>query len=176
MLPLRDIAGQEMQWVKPKWTRREFELRSGDAAVATLRWTGGSRAEGAYAGGDGYHFQREGWLRQRILIHQTVGEHTDEPFATFASRGGTLSLQDGRAFRWGKPRRWTNERVWFDDAGAELVRFSPRRGGAAVTLQPGAAALPELPLLLLLGQYLLVLAADDAAAATSAAMVPVISG
>ena len=176
MAPLRDVVGQELQWVKPKWTRREFELRGGDAVVATLRWTRGSRAEGAFASGDEYRFYREGWLRPRILIHRAAGERTDEPVATLAARNGTLSFPDGRSFRWGKPRRWTNERIWLDDAGAELVRFSPQRGGVRVRLQPGAAALPEGPLLLLLGQYLLVLAEQDAAAATSAAMVPIISG
>jgi hypothetical protein len=168
-----DIAGQELRWIKPKWTRREFELHSGDAVMATLRWTRGSRAEGAFAGGEEYRFQREGWLRQRILIHQAADGNAGEPIASLTCRGGRLSFSDGQSFRWGKPRRWTNERVWFDGAGAEVMRFSPQRGGAAVRVQEGAAMLPEQPLLLLLGQYLLVLAADDAAAvaASTAAVI-----
>jgi hypothetical protein len=175
MRALQDIGGEELQWVKPKWTRPEFELRAGDAVVATLRWTGGSRAEGTWAGGQ-YRFSREGWFRPRILVRRAAPEDTGEPLATFAYRGAILSLPDGRSFRWAKPKRWTAERVWLDGAATELIRFRPQRAGAVVTMQPRAATLPELAMLLLLGQYLFGLAAQDAVAATSASIVPVISG
>ncbi len=175
MRALQEVVGAELRWVKPKWTRPEFELHAGDAIVATLRWTGGSRAEGTWAGGQ-YRFSREGWLRPRILVRRASSEDTGEPLATFAYRGAILSLPDGRSFRWTKPKRWTAERVWLDSTTNELIRFRPQRAGTVVTMQPGAATLPELAMLLLLGQYLLALAAQDAVAATSASIVPVISG
>lgn len=175
MRALQDIVGEEVQWVKPKWARPEFELRAGDAVVAMLRWTGGSRAEGTWAGGQ-YRFSREGWFQPRILVRRAAPEDTGEPLATFAYRGAILSLPDGHSFRWRKPKRWTAERVWLDSTANELIRFCPRRAGTVVTMQPGAAMLPELAMLLLLGQYLLVLATQDAVAATSASIVPVISG
>lgn len=165
----------ELYWVKPKCTRPEFELRVEDTVVATLRWTSGSRADGTWAGGQ-YRFNREGWFRPRILVRRAASDNTDELLATFLYRGALLTFPDGRSFHWTKPKHWTAERVWLDDAAAEYVRFQPQRKGAVVTLQSGAAALPELAMLVLLGQYLLALAAQDAVAASSASIVPVISG
>ncbi len=64
-----------------------------------------------------------------------------------------------------------------DSAATALVRFRPAawHPTAAVTIQPEAATLPELPLLVLLGQYLVVLASQDAAAASTAGTVAVIA-
>src|SRR5258708_32416704 len=57
---------QELVWAKPTWSRFFYELRAGETVVATLAWTGGSRA-GAGCVGAQYRFSREGWLGQRIL-------------------------------------------------------------------------------------------------------------
>ncbi len=54
-----------------------------------------------------------------------------------------------------------------------LARFRLEHGGSVVTVQPEAASLAELLLLLILGQYLLTRAAQEAGAATVAAIVPV---
>jgi hypothetical protein len=175
MQTLQAIEGRDLRWVRPKRTKLAFQLRDEEAVLATLAWARGSRAQGAWARGQ-YDFRREGWLRQRILVHDAAAGDSGEPVATMASRGGALSLPDGRALLWKKPARWTNERVWVDSDATELVRFRPRRGETLVTIQPGASSLPDLPLLLLLGQYLLVLTQQDAVAATSAAMVPIIAG
>jgi hypothetical protein len=57
-------------------------------------------------------------------------------------------------------------------AATELVRFHPARYTAVVvTTPPEATHRPELPLLILLGQYLVVLAARDAEEAGTAAAV-----
>ena len=52
-------------------------------------------------------------------------------------------------------------------------RFKGRHGivkaKGAVDVQPGAAALPDVPMLVLLGWYLILLHAEDATAATSVA-------
>jgi hypothetical protein len=180
-----DTGGDAFEWVKPRWTKLEFELRAGETVVATLAWSGGSRAVGTWADAqdDQYRFSREGWLRPRILVRRartdaaTATGDPDEPIAMFAYRGGALSFPDGRAFVWKKPKRLTTERVWVDRAATEIVRYRPARwhSTAAVTLQPAAAGLPELPLLILLGQYLVVLAAQDAVAASTAGTVAVIA-
>ena len=46
---MRDVMntrgeGTEMTWVKPKWSKRQFELHEGDTIVATLVWGRGTRA------------------------------------------------------------------------------------------------------------------------------------
>jgi hypothetical protein len=171
-------AGSEDQssvlvWVKPKWIRRQFALRSGDTVLATLTWTRGSSALAQWDASQ-YHFSRQGWLRPRVLVRDASAGDTSEPLATFTQRGGALSFPDGRVFFWKKPKRLTNEHVWANAAGTELVRFrAGRHSTATVTTPPEAAPQPELPVLILLGQYLLVLATQDeaAVAATTAAVI-----
>jgi hypothetical protein len=165
--------GRELLWVKPKWTRRQFALRSGDTILATLTWTRGSSALAQW-GASQYRFSRQGWLRPRVLIRDASADDTSEPLATFTQRGGALTFPDGRIFVWKKPKRLTNERIWADAAGTELVRFrAVRRSTVTVTTPPESAQQLELPVLILLGQYLLVLAAQDeeAVAATTAAVI-----
>jgi hypothetical protein len=172
---LTEGQNAELLWVKPKWSRLQFELRAGETVVATLAWTRGSRALAQW-GESQYRFSRQGWLRPRILIRTADSGDTDEPLATFAPRGGVLTFPDGRVFIWKKPKRLTSERVWVDSASTMLVRFRPaRRSTVAVTTQPESARQPELPLLILLGQYLIVLSAQDAEAASAAATVAVIA-
>ena len=182
MHTFHEVGGEELRWIKPRRTKLQFELRAGEILVATLAWTGGSHALGQWAEGQ-YRFNRKGWLRPRTLVRGAANAASDTPgeqeetVATFAHRGGTLSFPDGRTFLWKKPKRWTNERIWMDSATAERVRFHPGAWESTVTVtsQPESASLPELPLLVLLGQYLIVLASQDAAAASSAATVAVIA-
>jgi hypothetical protein len=167
--------GGELIWVKPKWSKSQYELRAGDTIVATLVWDRGTRALAQW-GERRYHISRRGWLRPRILVStgdSSEGRVEDGPgttVATLAQHGGLLSFPDGRAFFWKKPKWLTRERIWVDSATTELVHFHPaRRATVVVTAQPEAAQRPELPLLMLLGQYLIVLAAQDAEMAGTAA-------
>jgi hypothetical protein len=165
----------ELRWVKPKWSRLQFELHTGDEVVATLDWTRGSCALARWAEVQ-YQFTRQGWLRPRVLVRVAGPSDAAEPIATLSPHGGTLTFPDGRAFIWKKPKRLTREQIWVDSAGAELVRFHPaKRSTVEVTVQPEAAHQPELPLLILLGQYLIVLAGQDAEAASAAGIAAVIA-
>jgi hypothetical protein len=172
----RDVQdGAELIWVKPRRSKSQFELHAGEATVATLEWSGSTRAVALW-GERHYQFSRHGWLRPRILVHAVdssqVGEEGEAgtPIATFAQHGGVLSFPDGQSFLWKKPKWLTNERIWVDGAATELVRFHPaRRGSVAVMTPPETAHQVERPLLILLGQYLIVLAARDAEAAGTAA-------
>jgi hypothetical protein len=179
MRMLHEVGGDELRWVQPRRSKLQFELHAGEDVVATLTWTGGSRAVGEWAEGR-YWFNREGWFRPRTIIGGAANrapDATGEPIATFAHRGGMLSFPDGRVFLWKKPKRLTTERVWTDSAEHALMRFRPStwQSTVAVTSTSEAATLPEFPLLMLLGEYLLVLASQDAAAASSAATVAVIA-
>ena len=186
MRPFDEVSGAELRWVKPKRTKLEFELRAGAAdsetVLATLAWTRGSQAVGQWAEG-AYQFSRAGWLRPRILVRRaesnvpTAADTPEEPIATLAQHGGTLTFADGRTFLWKKPKGRSNEHIWLDSAGIELVRFRPggRRSPDTATPHFDVTTLPELPLLILLGQYLLMLAQQDAETAmiatTTAAVV-----
>ena len=196
MRTLNDISGVELRWAKPKRSKLQFELRAGqtpdedtgEPALATMSWTRGSQAIGQWAGGE-YRFSREGWLRPRALVRAATSPATDtvadaaaantadEPIATFAQHGGALTFPDGRTVLWKKPKRLANDRLWVDSAGTVLVSFHAGnwRTPVAVTSQFDATALPELPLLLLLGQYLLVLSSQDDEAAITASVAAVIA-
>ena len=166
----------ELVWVKPKWSRLQFELRAGDAVVATLDWARGAQALGRW-GEATYRFSRKGWLRPRVLVRSVPAQDADAPLATFEVRRGTLILPDARAFCWQKPRRLARERLWVDDTGRELARFRPEKRATVVVIAPAEVARhPELPLLILLGQYLLVSAAQDAEAASTAAVIAAVGG
>jgi hypothetical protein len=166
-------AGGDLRWVQPKRRKRDSELHAGETVVATLRWTAHTRAFGQW-GAAQYEFSREGWLRQRVLIRvaATDAGPAGEPLATYTQRGATLAFPDGRTLLWKKPRRLTRERLWVDSAGTELVRFRPEKGSTLVLIGAAEATPPpELPLVILLGQYMLVLAAQDAEEASVAASV-----
>jgi hypothetical protein len=174
MRSLHEISGEELRWVKPNWLKRQYELRAGDEVVATLVRSGGSAAIGAWSGGQ-YAFSQKGWINQRILVGDGATTDADTPLATFARRGGVLTLADGRTLFWRKPSVWKSRRIWSDGA-ASLVEFDPASGFASprVKITPEAGQLDVLPLLLLLGQYLIVRAreeADTASAGTTAAIV-----
>jgi hypothetical protein len=176
MRPISENTTGELRWLKPSRRKSDYELRAGDDLVATLTWTRGSNATGQTASAT-YRFSRQGWLRPRILVHEGDAAPTPalgEAIATFTQRGGALTFPDGRTFLWKKPKRWTNERIWADPAATELLRFSPSRTQTTVTITSSTA--PELPLLILLGQYLLVLAQQDALVATTAAATVVATG
>jgi hypothetical protein len=171
MRSLYKISGEELRWVKPKWLKRQYELRAGEEVVATLARSSGSNAIGEWSGGR-YVFSQKGWFNQRIL----VGADADAvaPLATFTRRGGVLTLAGGRTLFWRKPSVWKSRRVW-SDGSATLVEFNPASGYSSprVMITPEGARLAKLPLLLLLGEYLIARAREDedtASAATSVAI------
>jgi hypothetical protein len=174
--------GRDLLWVKPKWSRREYELRAGDAVLGTLVWNRGSQALAEW-GESRYRFDRKGWLNPRITVHgDASGQEASEPLATFSPRGGILTISEGRKFVWKKPqrtstgRRWTGEHIWIDESGAELVRFRPaKHASVEVIMPPETSPQPELPLLTLVGQYLIALSSQDAETAAMAGTVAVIA-
>src|SRR5258706_16158414 len=123
---------QELVWAKPTWSRFFYELRAGETVVATLAWTGGSRAVAECVGAQ-YRFSREGWLRQRILVRGGASGGAsgagapEETVATFARRhgGGTLTFPEGRTFLWRKPRGWASERGLAGGKEKGLVPLNP---------------------------------------------------
>jgi hypothetical protein len=175
MRSLYEVVGEELRWVKPKWLKRQYELRAGEEVIATLVRSGGSNAIGEWSEGR-YVFSQKGWFNQRVLVGDDTSAGVLAPLATFTRRGGILTLTDGRTLFWVKPSFWRSKRVWSDGA-ASLVEFDPASGYASprVTITPEGAHLAELPLLLLLGEYLIVRAREEADAASAAAATTVVA-
>jgi hypothetical protein len=174
--------GRELIWVRPKSFRRGFELRSGETVLGTLVWSRGSQAIAQW-GESQYRFDRKGWFKSRITVYTPASaQDTGEPLATFSPRSGFLTASDGRTFVWKKPqrastgRRWSNEHIWVDASGTELIRFRPAKHSSVEVIMPQVmSAQPELQLLTLLGQYLIALASQDAETASIAGVAAVIA-
>ena len=177
MRPISEISGQELLWIQPAALKRQHELRAGDDVVATLTFQRGSLADGEAAGGH-WTFKRQGFWQPRVTV-RTAGSDVD--LAVFHPRwvgGGTLEFPDGRAARLSSANFWQSEWVWQENE-KPLIRFTGRHGfikaNGAVEIQPDAAALADLAMLVLLGWYLILLHAEDSAAASSAASVVAVS-
>lgn len=171
-------AAQALRWVKVNRKKREYELRAGAASVATLVWTKHSQAMAEW-GGRQYHFHGKGWLHP----HTDVSEETAPPtsdehapaIATYTQHTGGVTFEDGHSLMWQRPSRRSKERVWLGSDSTELMRFTPAGADIVVSLQSGAGALPETPLLLLLGAFLIALAEEAKEDATVAAVAAVIA-
>jgi hypothetical protein len=154
--------------------KREYDLLAGDAVVATLRWEKafGSLATAMTAEGS-WTFKRAGFLSPRVTV-RIAGAETDLASLKARWRGdGTLEFGDGRRYRWTHAGFWHTEWFFANESGEPLMRLRPKfalAGPAAdVTIEPAAASIPDLPLLITLAWYLVVLMSQDAGGATAAA-------
>ncbi|MDQ2716251.1 MAG: hypothetical protein M3Z08_15210 [Chloroflexota bacterium] len=162
MRVIGEIASQELIWMQPDALKSVYELRAGNEIAATLLWETKYSVLAEAAEGR-WRFTREGIINQRNAIRE-VASNTDIALykPSFTSSGGRLLVSGGDSFRWQNLRFWGSEKTWLDAAGTPLARFdSTSLKKIPVTIEPGAARLPHLPLLLAFGCYLLVLAYRD---------------
>ena len=169
---------QELTWAQPGKHKREYALYAGEEVVATLHWEKPHRqiASGEAAEGH-WTFQRQGFLAQHVEVRLGASELEVARFQPNWRGGGTLEFPGGQRFGLRPTSFWNAEWAWTTATNDLLLRIKrparPSHVKGYIDLLPGASALPELSLLILLGWYLVMLAADDAAAATIAASVAV---
>lgn len=167
MPSIADVAGQELIWVQPAALRREHELRAGDQVVGTLSFQRGSLAD---AETDGHHwtFKRSGFWHPRVTAREAGADQDVGVFRPHWGGGGVLESPDGHEIRLTTANFWQSEWVWLAKDHA-LINFRGRHGlikaNGTVQIEPMAATLPQMPMLVLLGWYLILLYADDAASA-----------
>jgi hypothetical protein len=149
---------------------RRYELRAGNAVVATLCWetAWGSLATGETAEGR-WTLKRVGFVRPRVTV-RAAGSETQAAMVTLDWAGnGDVQLADGHEFRWARMGFWHSEWAFTGTGGQPLLVFKPRfvmmRSEAEITVEAQALSLPELSLLALLGWYLMVLINEETAAA-----------
>jgi hypothetical protein len=165
---IAEVIGRKLEWLQPSAWKMEYELRSGDELIATLRFR---RSFGSFAtaeSADGcWTFKRVGFWQTRVTIRR-CGSETD--IAIFKnstwSGGGTLELPDGRKVL-ATTNLWQTDFEFKTEAGEPLIRFKP--GGlvhlsATVEIQRDAVGVPELPWVVMLGRYLTVMMYLDTAA------------
>lgn len=177
MLTLRDFAGQQLEWKRPRLFTQAYELRSVENDVlATLSYQGNfwRRRVIAEAEGQQWVLKREGFFQNTIAIYPDHGgENVASPLASIKRnwRGrGPIVLADGRTFNWGTGGVW---RTTYSVTTAEGMELLQMKRGRRLEIDPAAGDLPELPLLVVLSLYLVLVAEEEAAstAATTAATV-----
>jgi len=167
MISLQNVIGQELKWVRPRWTQQFYELQVGGQVIATLSRSGIFKERVlAEAQGQRWTFKRQGSFKVRLLIY--AGEEpVGEPVAVFNRRWtgkGELIYADGRTFCWSRTGFWSPIQFWMTPEGISLLSM---KRGKKLEISPDASNLPELPLLTLFGLYLILLAEQEAAAAAA---------
>ncbi|OLE78780.1 MAG: hypothetical protein AUG06_09520 [Actinobacteria bacterium 13_1_20CM_2_65_11] len=168
MQKIAEVADQELVWSQPARLKQAFELQAANEVVATLQFQRASLAAGEVADQQ-WTFKREGFWHPQITVRVAGSDANLAVFKPAWTGGGMLELPQGRLLRFGAANFWHSQWDWSDPAGNPLVHFKSHAGllktEGEVGIEPVASALPELPLLVVLGWYLLILFARDSAAA-----------
>ena len=173
MRTIRDAAPSNLSWQQPQAFKCAYELRAGDELLGSLRKTRklGAAME-AEIGATRFTFEPAGFFRSRVTVREAGAAGEPAVFQSGFCGGGQLAMQDGRSYRWKMTSFWGSRWAFVDDSDRPLVSLRPRnrvfRTGSEVEIAPGALALPELPLLVLLGWYLLLRITQDSAAVAAA--------
>ncbi len=97
----------ELTWRQPRSLTRDYELRSGDDLMATLRWQKkfGSLALGETSDSQ-WTFKRVGFLSARVTVRVAGSESNIAVFESGFGSGGTLHLAGSRRLHWNKTGFW----------------------------------------------------------------------
>jgi len=169
-----EVVGQPLEWTKPSALTMQYELRAGDAIVATLgfRSSFGSFATGQSAEGC-WTFKRVGFWQTRVTVRECNGEKEVGQFRNNIWKGGGgLELPDGRRFL-ATTNIWQSKLEFQDESGAPLIQLKSRgviHEAAAVEIPPPRIEIPELSLMVLLAWYVVVMMHQDTTGATAAAV------
>ncbi len=174
MTKLVELIGHELKWIQPHALKMEYELHTGDGAVATLRFRSsfGSLAMATSADGS-WTFKRVGFWQTKVTIRAS---ETETDLAVFKnntwSGGGTLELPDGRKYS-ANTNFWATQYEFKTEMGEALISYRKIGGmlhmSSVTEIHPLARDVPEMPWMILLGWYLTVMMHMDSAAATAAA-------
>lgn len=164
MRSIRDFVGYELEWVKPRWLRNEYELRvDADEPLAYLRLHGGLRAEAWLADGN-FSMERKGFWKPKLLV---TWAGTQMPVAELSrmGNGGALDFADGQTqqYIWTRARLLSAEHFWADSAGQPVLHVYPSswKFHAKVTFEPVASQMRELGLLTVLAGFLAIIAYQE---------------
>ncbi len=171
---LRYLIGQELTWVPTAALKARYDLIALDnTPLATLDMSNWTSRANAFVPEGTLFMQKETWSGLKIAI--SLGEQ-GPLLATYQRKwtgtSGQLLFPDGREFKWGKVNFWGTQKAWTDPTNTTVfIQFSA--GGFSrksnVLINPQAAGIPELSLLLVLGLYNILIERRDSAAASASA-------
>ncbi|HAL15833.1 MAG TPA: hypothetical protein DCP32_03495 [Anaerolineaceae bacterium] len=163
---------KELVWTQPNAFKEEYELRSDDEQLATLKFRNawGTLATAETINGC-WTFKRVGFFSTRVTVRLCQAETEIASFRNNTwSGGGTLELADGRSFRI-STNFWQTRLELIGDRDELILSYTDIGGffrrSAYMVIEPQAALLPELPWIVMLSWYLVVMMYRDSAAAAS---------
>jgi hypothetical protein len=169
MSSIKESIGREMRWRRTRLLPAAFELRTGDAVIATLEWPGlFSRSAIATSGAGRWRIRRPALFSIAVDVEDA---ESGERIASYAPalRRGILRFADGRAFKVGRDNLFGSLKAWREDGG-ELLSF-PRRltigGGGPMQIEAAAAAEEGLDILATFAFYVLTMRRRRAARSSS---------
>jgi hypothetical protein len=156
---MNNFIGQELTWISTKFNTH-FELHAGETVLATLDRDGRSN-QATVEGAEGkLEIRQDSKLSPSTQVYSAG---TDTPLANFqingTGGGGTMEMANGRTFLWKNKMLLTSRKhVWMDAQNQELVHWEAQvfDGKVVAQIEPAAAALPELSLLVIVGLYITV--------------------
>jgi hypothetical protein len=176
MNPIQHLAGQYLHWTQPPLFAMEYQLQDAERVqtLATLKWQTQLAMRATFTVGDHvWNIDRLGFLNVRIEIRDGETKKGDlvGTFKPSWNYHGTLTLADGRMFKWKNANIWGTEWKWTTMDDGDLMKFSPdsklsrlTRSESRIELSPAVADFPEAPLLAALGWYMMLAMNMDAAA------------
>lgn len=174
MQKVREAARAGLTWSQSSALRMEYELRSGEALVGTLKFRSAWGTLATAESGDGcWTFKRIGFWQRKVSV-RVCGSDVD--LAVFTNdtwtNGGTLEFH-GREYQ--ATTNWWQTKLLFQiEEDKPLVRFhygGVFRRSADVEITPAAREIEDVPILVMLGWYLaIMLDMDSSAGAVVATM------
>lgn len=165
-------VNQKLALSQPSVFKRVYEIRAGNACVATLSFDGMfSLYAVGETGNHAWRFSKTGFHRPRVAVCRAESGSEVAAFQhDFWSHGGTLQFSDGRAFP-GVTGRWERDFQFTTGGGERLISYQIRDSLALEADISVSRNFPDLPVFLLLGCYIVVLMHEAAASAAGAAVI-----
>jgi len=162
MKSLPEPTGPELTWTVGDPSRRTFVLRAGDREIGSLELDDetGRHATGKL-GGREWAFERVGALHPRVRIRATDSGETVAEVILRWTGSGVISFDNSVRYCWQPDKVLTTKWSLRRDADNKLICFMQEGGlstrGSKVVPYVDCEALPQFPVLVLLGWYLRVL-------------------
>lgn len=151
-------ACHELTWTEPEQAGAPFVIRSEGREVGSLQF---DRGHTGHAVGEiqGRKWILEGskGLNPRVTVREEGSAEASAVYTQSWTGRGTVTFADGTEYCWNASHVWGT--TWCFRRGGQQASLcvseqTPRKTGAQVRMCAGAASLPEMPVLLLLGWYL----------------------
>lgn len=163
LVPLESVDRTALRWLRTSENPMAFDLASGDARVARLRWARhGASLTTAELATETWTLKRGGFLNPRVTVRVAGSEMNVARLSAHLS-SHRIEVRGGHSYALHRAGLLVPAWKVSTDAGVEILHIEPVREGrklegGAVLASPAGVASPDLPLLAVVSWYFIVLA------------------